>query len=772
VDTDLIGGRYRLDGELGSGGMGIVWRAYDELLARPVAVKEIRFPAHTSAREHAELTARAMTEARAAAALTHPAIVAVYDVTTHDDRPWIIMQLVPGRSLQQVVAEDGPLNHEEAARLSLRLLDALDTAHAAGVMHRDVKPSNVLMPGGGATAMLTDFSIAKVMGYGTTNTDMPVGSAGYIAPERMLTGVTGFEGDLFGLGATLFFALEGTGPFHRPDPMMAILAAAVEPHPRPQRAGPHTALLDALLIKDPRQRATLSQARNILLGTSTADPPTPTSSPPTPAPSPAPSPTPLTTPGPPPAPQASPPTPASPPAPQASAPTPASPPAPHALPAHGLGVPPAGADDPPTLRVPPWNQAQRQAGFTRGRAGVPTPESAPRILNDPAAADAEPPRRRRSRRGLLFTGAGVAAGAVIGGTAWALRNAKRGRQTPDPGPRFTQSSNVDVLSGHKDEVWSVAWAPDSQRLASASADFTVRLWLATSAESTRVLTGHSGEVYSVAWASDGARLATAAADNSARIWDAQAGVVTRTLPHEQPVRSVSWSPDGRYLATGCNDRKIRIWDAESGNLLRTLVGHTTAALAVAWSPNGRALASIGDLGDEAANLMGYVIAARVWDPFTGKETMTVTTGKPPGAPVPPRSSPRTSLLWNGIAAALRVNKTPETTSVAWSPDSALLATGNTARTTWLWDAQTGEQLRVLTGHTEIVNAVAFKPTEVMLVTASADWTMLLWNPESGTILRTFKGHTGSVNTLAFSPDGKRLASGSSDKTLRLWTPVA
>ena len=923
MDTELIGGRYRLDGELGSGGMGTVWRGFDELLARPVAVKEIRFPPHTSAREHAELTARAMTEARAAAALTHPAIVAVHDVTMHDNRPWIIMQLVPGRSLQQLVVEDGPLSPEEAAQVGLRLLDALQTAHAGGVTHRDVKPSNVLMPGGGASAMLTDFSIAKVVGYGTTNTGVPMGSAGYVAPERMLTGVSGFEGDLFGLGATLFFALEGTGPFYRPDAMVAILAAAIDPHPRPKQAGHLTDLLDALLIKDPRQRATLSQARAMLLAPSiSAAPPAPSASAPQPlsppasepltpagpqplappvAPeslSPLAEPQPLATPAPPPLMPAVPESqPMAPPAPQSAmppaapqplvqpavpesqpmappAPQPLMPPAvpesqplapasassvqplaspavpapqplvlpasqpplpaaPHAMtpplgpqptappvvpapqppapaskplaqpapqtPVSGLSgvseqvtardldagsgaaaASPAGrGDDPSTVQVPPWNKIQRQAGYSRGQATVPGPPPGRKLAGDAPSPEPEPQaqkdeERRRPRRSLLVAGAGLVVAATIGGTAWVLRDKKSGQGTSSdiPSAKPTTPSNLDVLSGHRDEIWAVAWAPDSQRLASASSDFTVRLWTTTSATSTRVLTGHSGEVSAIEWSPDGKRLASGSADTTARIWDAQTGAATTTLPHDQAVRAVSWSPDGSRLATGCNDRKVRIWDAASGQLLRTLVAHTTAALAVAWSPDGKAVASVGDLGDQAGFLLGKVIAARVWDPATGTEIMTVSTGKK-AAPGPARRpGAQTSVLLAGMGAARRGAASPATTSVAWSPDSALLATGNDASTTWLWDAKTGEQLRVLGGHTDIVNAVAFKPDEPLLVTASADQTILLWNPGSSTVLRTFSGHTAAVNALAFSPDGKRLVSASSDKTLRLWAAVA
>lgn len=256
-----VGGRYRLDEVIGAGGMGVVWRAYDERLHRSVAVKEIRYPSVVTAEERADLTRRAMVEARSAARLDHPGIVAVHDVVEEDDRPWIVMRLVAGRSLDQVVRQDGPLGVEAAARLGLDLVDALTHAHAAGVVHRDVKPSNVLVQPDGRI-LLTDFSIAQVLGVGTvTKTGVLLGSPGYIAPERMLGGGTGPAADLFGLGATLYFAVEGRGPFDAAEPLAGLFATANQPHPRPVRAGALESILDGLLAKSPDERLTTEATR-------------------------------------------------------------------------------------------------------------------------------------------------------------------------------------------------------------------------------------------------------------------------------------------------------------------------------------------------------------------------------------------------------------------------------------------------------------------------------------------------------------------------------
>ncbi|WP_432830130.1 protein kinase domain-containing protein [Dactylosporangium sp. CA-092794] len=259
-------GRYRLESAVGAGGMGTVWRATDLRLERQVAVKEVRFPASLSDEERAELTDRAMREARSAAKLDHPNIVAVHDVVVDDGRPWIIMRLIEGRSLDQVIRADGPLEPAEAARIGLALTEALSAAHAAGIVHRDVKPSNVLVQPDGKI-LLTDFSIAAAFGTGTlTRTGILLGSPGYIAPERLRTGKAGPEADYFSLGATLFFAVEARNPFEvSGDALAGMFAAATEPHPRPERAGALTAAIDGLLAKDPGARLTGEAARASLL---------------------------------------------------------------------------------------------------------------------------------------------------------------------------------------------------------------------------------------------------------------------------------------------------------------------------------------------------------------------------------------------------------------------------------------------------------------------------------------------------------------------------
>jgi outer membrane protein assembly factor BamB len=262
----LVGGRYRLAQRIGSGGMGVVWLAMDEVLRRRVAVKELHHRWGSSEQTVAAGRKRSLREARAAAALRHPNIVGVYDIVEHSDRPWIVMEFVAGRSLSDVVADGGPLPVDRAVRIGLQLLAALQAAHAAGVTHRDVKPANVLVDDGDVVR-LTDFGLASMQdAEALTETGALLGTPGYLAPEQARGLTPGPPADIFGLGATLYFAVEGVGPFHR-DGYLPMLAAYAKHDVRtPQRAEELTAALLRLLAADPAKRPTAEQARLLLLG--------------------------------------------------------------------------------------------------------------------------------------------------------------------------------------------------------------------------------------------------------------------------------------------------------------------------------------------------------------------------------------------------------------------------------------------------------------------------------------------------------------------------
>ncbi|MFI1418316.1 protein kinase [Streptomyces sp. NPDC020731] len=260
----LLAGRYRLGDVLGRGGMGTVWRAQDETLGRTVAVKELRFPSNIDEEEKRRLITRTLREAKAIARIRNNSAVTVFDVVEEDDRPWIVMELVEGKSLAEAIREDGLLEPQRAAEVGLAVLDVLRSAHREGILHRDVKPSNVLIAEDGRV-VLTDFGIAQVEGDPSiTSTGMLVGAPSYISPERARGHKPGPAADLWSLGGLLYAAVEGTPPYDKGSAIATLTAVMTEPLEEPKNAGPLRDVIYGLLTKDPAQRLDDSGARAML----------------------------------------------------------------------------------------------------------------------------------------------------------------------------------------------------------------------------------------------------------------------------------------------------------------------------------------------------------------------------------------------------------------------------------------------------------------------------------------------------------------------------
>ncbi|MEV8513909.1 serine/threonine-protein kinase [Dactylosporangium sp. NPDC051484] len=261
----LIAERYRLIESLGAGGMGRVWLARDEVLRRDVAIKEVIPPESLTPDERDELRMRTLREARAAARLNDANVVRIYDVVHTEQAPWIVMEYVPSRSLHQVIAEDGPLPPDRVVQIGLAVLAALKAAHGAGVLHRDVKPGNVLLADTGRV-VLTDFGLAVFEGGdgAVTRPGLILGSPQYISPERAREGTSGPESDMWALGATLYAAVEGRSPYARSTTYATLTALATEEPDPPTRAGVLKPVLGALLRKDPRARADVAETERLL----------------------------------------------------------------------------------------------------------------------------------------------------------------------------------------------------------------------------------------------------------------------------------------------------------------------------------------------------------------------------------------------------------------------------------------------------------------------------------------------------------------------------
>ncbi|WP_329119621.1 serine/threonine-protein kinase [Streptomyces sp. NBC_01353] len=425
---EVLGGRYRVTALIGRGGMGVVARAVDQLLNREVAVKVLRAYTDASAAELADLRVRMQREAQAAARIRHSGVVTVHDVVEERGLPVIVMELVDGPSLDDVLTERGPLDPREAAVIGAKLMDALDAAHRAGVLHRDVKPGNVLLErgersetgvppaGGWGRIVLTDFGIATMETSGDdamaklTQSGQLVGSLDYLPPERAQGQDPGPASDIWSLGMTLYAAVEGTSPFRRTSAWSTLSAIVTEPLPEPRRAGPLTPVLQALMAKDPHRRPDAGQAREMLEAVAAGG-----GTSPAPGYVPAPAFGPVT-----------------------SAPAPVQAPAPVPAPAPGPVAPP-GAFGPAAA---PFQQTFQQPAQQPAHPGTPVGPGTPAGPGSRAETRTATVRARR-RRTRTVAAAAVATVLVGGGVAYGLMNTESEPGGGSQAARPTASAPAD-----------------------------------------------------------------------------------------------------------------------------------------------------------------------------------------------------------------------------------------------------------------------------------------------------------------------------------------
>jgi serine/threonine-protein kinase len=640
--------------------MAVVFRARDQRLDRLVALK-ILAPALAA---DEGFRRRFIAESRAAAAVDDPHIIPVYEAGEADGVLFIAMRFVAGGDLRGVLAREGPLRPGRAAGFISPVASALDAAHRAGLVHRDVKPANVLVDARGDRpdhVYLSDFGVSKgaKSSVSLTGTGQYLGTPEYSAPEQVQGRAVDGRTDQYALACVAWELLTGSAPFERDQGLAVLLAHISEPPPSLSEYRPELGSADQVLAKAlakvPEERylscGEFADALREALG---VQPYTSHES--------------------------------------------AAPGHPRTVLSTGrlneVAPDAVGPGDAGSPAGTPASAYQRTADhISRGRWQAAADELNPIQEIDPAHKDlgqlADRARYELAPRGadpspaarqpMVTTGYEVNAVAFSpDGTRLALaRNGRRASIT-DLAGREQLRIRHDLMSGF---ILCVAFDREGVRLATGSDDKTARIWDTATGSQLRKL-AHDGTVFGVAFSPDGHLLATASDDKTARIWDTATGSQLRKLAHDGTVFGVAFSPDGHLLATASDDKTARIWDTATGSQLRKLA-HDGTVFGVAFSPDGHLLATASD--DKTAG---------IWDTATGSRLRKLAHGG-------------------------RVR------GVAFSPDGHLLATAGADNTARIWDTATGSRLRKL-AHGGRVRGVAFSPDGHLLATASDDKTTRLW----------------------------------------------
>jgi WD40 repeat protein/tRNA A-37 threonylcarbamoyl transferase component Bud32 len=713
-------GDYEILGEVGRGGMGVVYKARHVQLHRVVALKML-LASYFADRDQ---RLRFRIEAEAVARLQHPHIVQLFEIGEHEmdpgsPCPYFTLEFVEGGSLAARLAERPPPPRQAAAWLE-PLARAVHYAHQQGIIHRDLKPANILLTSDGQPK-ICDFGVAKLLGGSDLKTlsGMLIGTAEYMAPEQA-EGQTAADRatDVYALGTILYELLTFRPPFKGMSALDTLnQIRTVQPVP-PRHLQPHVARdLETICLKclekEPRKRYATSEAlaedlRRFLAGAPIS-----------------------------------------------------------ARPVNWWH------------RTVKWcHRRPAQAALAAtllvvvlvGFAGVTWQMFRAEAAKEIALQEKEAARWYAYR-------ANIAAAA----SALQLTNISSARSYLDAAPEQYRNwewhhfvSQLDpphaVLRGHDAAVVSVAFSPNSTRLASASDDRTVRVWDCVTGTTVAVLRGHAGRVFQVSYSPDGKHLTSYSEDGTVYVWDMTNHQLSATL-HGRFQWPCCLAPSGKELVSSGKDGTLSIWDTASGKVRAAWKGHSAAVTAVVFSPDGTRVLSSGHYPDNSV---------RLWDATMGR-SLAVMAGhrnhvgyvafSPDGSRIVSASRDQTARVWDaatGQALATLRGHQDQVLKAAFCPKGAYVVTVSRGRTVRLWDAKTGESLAVLGGHQDAVHGVAFSPDGNRIASASEDKTVRLWDAGLAERNGVLRGHTSYVYAVAFSPNGTEVASAAWDGTVRLW----
>ena len=691
--ADRVGqqlGNYRLVRLLGQGGFAEVYLGEHVYLDTTAAIKILHTRLDDEDVEHFR------AEARTVARLVHPNIVRVLEFNVQEGTPYLVVDFAPNGTLRKRHPRNIPVPLSTIVGYVMQIASALQYAHEQKVIHRDVKPENMLI-GRRNEILLSDFGIALVAqssrySSGNGKVQDMAGTIAYMAPEQIHAQACP-NSDQYSLSIVVYEWLSGARPFQGSFTEIAVKQTMAAPPPLREKIATLSPEVEQVVMKalskDPKDRFEDVQAFAVALEHAALEAPgnvfaTGDVS-------------------------------------LLQTQTPSSVETIQLSNQEGLS---ADLDLLTVPSLPPLNPPPNTTSLLReASSSLETPAvDQEQISPLPPVVVRQAPLLSRRRVILGLAGAAIL-GAVGGGVALLTHEMQ-----PPPASSTEEGSLLYTFRGHTGLVWSTAFSPDGQRVASASGDETAQVWDATTGDHLNIYSRHKDSVYAVSWSPDGGRIASASYDKTVQIWDATFGDPIYTYRgHSSWVWTAAWSPNGRHIASAGGDSTVRVWNSAGDGQSLIYTGHTAPVYSVAWSPDGSRIASAGADG-----------TVQIWDAANGKHLSTYRA--------------QSTSIW----------------AVTWSPDGKRIASAGDDKTVQIWNAGDASHLFVYPGHTDFVYTVAWSRDGKRIASAGDDKTVQVWDAVNGDHRYIYHGHSAGVRSVSWSPHDNRIASASWDRTVQVW----